>query len=228
MEICRSRPSFARSPVRAGRIVPTLSAVGLLGFGLAACGGSADAFEAGSPRRLGSIEDLTPKRPDFALGAAEIVEPGKTVEVLRLRALVTPNMRLLGGLTTWPRDGQDSAIDSGLGYPPSVVATHHPAFGTVVPAAETAYVLSGETEPRPVFVVMGFRLADGEVGLVHDMEVTYRVGDDVRRVRTSRAAIACMSPCRAANDYRSSLRAWDEQLRDKWGVVVLDSRNSGP
>lgn len=210
------RPS--RSDTRAGVLV---AAMGALIVGVAACGGGSD-FEAGDPGSIGSLEDLTAQQPDFTLLGIQINDPGEEVEVLRVRALASPNVQFLGARTTWPRNGKDSAILSGLGYPSPSMRVHHQAIGTVIPAAETAFVYDGETAPRGVFVTVGFRLASGKVGLVHAIEVTYRAGDHTRTERGRIAVIACPSPCSAKPKERT-LDEWESDVREELGLVVSDS-----
>ncbi|MGQ0843495.1 MAG: hypothetical protein ACT4QF_05125 [Sporichthyaceae bacterium] len=188
---------------------------------LTGCGGES-ALKAAATPPVGTIEDLTEQASDFTIGAITIRESGEDVEVLRVRALTSPNLEYLGAITTWPRDGETSAVGSSLGYPPSR-GVHHPAFGTVIPAAETAQILPGESIARPVVVAAGFRLASGTVGLLNVIEVTYRVGDDVKTERSSMAMLACFDPCKA-KPKDVDLKAWELQLRDELGVVVRDSK----
>lgn len=198
-----------------------MAAAGALTLVLAGCGGGSS-LKAGDPPSLGTIEDLTPKRPDFTIGAITIREPAHDVEVLRVRALTSPNVELLGAVTTWPRDGDTSAIGSGLGYPSDVIEVSHPAFGVVIPAAETAVTIRGESVPRPVFVAAGFRHS-GEVGLLHVIEVTYRVGKKVRTERSRLAVLSCFDPCKAKPE-GVGLREWELQVREELGLVIRDSR----
>jgi hypothetical protein len=190
---------------------------------LAACGRTDGGLKVGETGAIGALTDLTPKEPDFTINAVQIKAPGQDVEVLRVRAMASPNVQLLGTLTTWPRDALDSAALSALGYPSPSIKTYHPAIGTVVPAAETAYVLEGETAPRPVFVNLGFRLASGEVGVIHAMEVTYRAGGETTTQRSRTSVVACMRPCSAKPE--GTLSEWEEAERKELGVVTSDSRD---
>jgi hypothetical protein len=197
--------------------------MGALVMGLAACIGG-DGFKAGHPGAIGVLEPLPLKNPTFTVNAVTIEAPGKEVEVLRVRALATPNMQMLGTQTTWPRDARGSSILSAMGYPSPSVKTYHPAIGVVIPAAETAFVHQGESEPRSVFVNVGFRLASGDVGLVHAMEVTYRAGAKTKTERSHTATLACISPCKAEpEDVAPS--EWEQAVRKDLGVVTSDSRD---
>ncbi|MGQ0468217.1 MAG: hypothetical protein ACT4QG_23230 [Sporichthyaceae bacterium] len=176
----------------------------------------------GDTGSLGSIEDLTPKQRDVSLGAISIDEPGKEVEVLRVRALTSPNVEFLGAITTWPRDGRTSALGSALRFPAPDM-TFHPALGTVIPATETSYVIGGEPEPRSVFVGAGFRLGSGQVGGVYGIEVTYRVGTKTRTARSRTANILCMAPCNNRPE-GLGLREWEKQISEQLGTVTHDTK----
>lgn len=200
-----------------------LTAAFAIGAGLGACGGGDDDLKVGDTGSIGSIEDLTPKQRDVSLGAITIDEPGREVEVLRVRALTSPNVVFLGAITTWPRDGRTSALGSGLGFPVPTM-TFHSAIGTVVPASETSYVIPGESEPRSIFVGAGFRLNSGRVGAVHAIEVTYRVGNKTRIARSRTADLLCMAPCNNRPE-ELPLRGWEAQISKQLGVVTSDTKD---
>ncbi|MGQ0464782.1 MAG: hypothetical protein ACT4QG_05620 [Sporichthyaceae bacterium] len=138
-----------------------------------------------------------------------------------MRTLTTPNVLYLGAFTVWPRD-RDSSSDTDLGFPAQEAKVFHPAFGIVVPAAETAFRHPDETSPGPVSVQVGFRLQSGEYGAVNDVEVEYRVDDEVRRARSGAGAILCMAPCSEA-DARTQVIEWERELRARLGTYVSDT-----
>lgn len=61
---------------------------------------------------LGTIEDLTAKRPDFTIGAITIRDSGQDVEVLRVRALTSPNLQYLGATSSAWSPPQKAAVTS--------------------------------------------------------------------------------------------------------------------
>lgn len=214
----------ARAPRARWRAFRRCAVVGGMTLAIVGCGGE-KSLKAGEPPSLGTIEDLTAKRPDFTIGAITIRDSGQDVEVLRVRALTSPNLQYLGAFTTWPQDGKTSAVGSALGYPGDRGGmVTHPAFGVVIPAAEAAHTLPGEDGPRPVFVAAGFRLTSGEVGLLHVVEVTYRVGKTVRTERSRDAILSCFSPCKA-KPKGVRLEDWEHQVREELGLVERDSRD---
>lgn len=187
-----------------------------------ACGNSpTEALSPRDPRTVVQLEPLRPGQSEFTLSAGLIEAPGKSVEVLAVRVLATPNITYLGAVTVWPRN-RESSSETGIGFPHQGARTVHPAFGVVIPPAETGFVHPGERESRPVRVEGGYRLAGREVGAVNLAEVTYRADGEIRRVRSETAVIACLAPCRE-QDRHPDVFEWERELRDKLGVVASDN-----
>lgn len=202
-----------RSPRLAG-----LCALSLIGAAATSgCGGGGDAGDAAESTTTFQLTPLRAKDPTFTIGALDIVEPGKTVEILELRPIGTPNVAYLGAITVWPRD--ESGPEAALGFPSDDIPKHHPAIGTVVPAAETAFVRAGQERANTLWVGAGFRLISGTVGGVFDVEVVYRVDGKKRSERSNAAFLVCMAPCEG-NKYRN-VKEWAAVMRKDLGVEKI-------
>lgn len=167
------------------------------------------------------MEPFSSDNRDFTVNAALLSEPGKVLEIIRLRTLTTPNVKYLGAFTVWPRN-RDSISETGFGFPEDGAQVWHPAFGTPIPAAETGFQHPDEEIIRPVWVQAGFRLTSGAVGAVNDVEVTYRADDEERRVRSGNGAIVCVRPCDDADRYKDVL-LWERDVRPSLGIVEADT-----
>jgi hypothetical protein len=189
----------------------------------AACGGGDGELVASASVVTIEVETLPAEDPVFTTSVILITEPGKEIEVVRLRPLATPNIAYLGAITVWPRD-KDSVTDADLGFPGEGQRTYHPAIGTVIPAAETGFRFPGEERPRPVWVNAGYRLASGAAGGVFDVEVTYRVDGEERTVRSSRKFLVCTDPC-AGENYDDG-DDWAEVMREELGLKELPTDQS--
>lgn len=185
---------------------------------IGACGSAEgdDELQPRRPRATFGLESLTPKQTKFTVSTVHINAPGQEVEILGLRPVMTPNLTYLGAVTVWPR-ARDSYSDGGPGFPSSAIKDFHPAIGTVIPASETAFKGPDEETPNPVYVNAGFSLASGTVGAVNDVEVTYRVGKEVKRERSGVAVVACMRPCEEREQYED-VRAWQIAVLEQFGM----------
>lgn len=145
------------------------------------------------------IGSLATGSTDFQVGEMYIEEKGSDIEILAVEALTSPNVQQLGAIAVWPRDlgASEPNPGSGRGFPDPRVKRHHPAFGTVIPAAEVDFTTPGDDEPRAIVVAAGFRLVSGEVGAVNGLLVRYRVGGDTKKRYFPYAAFACVAnhPC---------------------------------
>jgi len=173
-----------------------LVALGASAWSLGHRGGSSDDLTPRHPSTVFGTDDLTPTNSTFSVVTAYIRAPGKTVEILRVQPVTTPNVTYLGAITVWPRDFKDSGTDGGMGFPTESQHTTHPALGVVVPASETTYTEPGNTDPTPLTVNAGFRLSSGDAGAVNGVKVTYRVGKKVKSERSRWAVVVCMKPCK--------------------------------
>ncbi|MGQ0845274.1 MAG: hypothetical protein ACT4QF_14195 [Sporichthyaceae bacterium] len=191
-----------------------------LALAASGCGGGDQEFAPSESTAAFQLKPLSPEKPDFTIGAVDILEPGKQIEIVELRPIGTPNVAYLGAITVWPRD-KDSSTEAALGFPGKGVDRYHQAIGTVVPAAETAFKDPGQESPHPLWVGAGFRLLSGTVGGVFDVEVSYRV-DGVERTRRAGATfLVCTSPCEG-NKYKD-VNAWAEVVRKDLGVKEIET-----
>lgn len=204
-------------PCGSSRVAAAATACLLVAATATACGGGKSPLSgAGATFEL---EPLSPKKPDFTASTILINEPGKKVEILKLRPTTTPNVEFIDAVTIWPRD-KDSITDGGPGFPTDGMSTYHRAFGTVIPAAETAFRHPGEETSRPIWVNAGFRLISGEVGAVFDVDVTYRVDGKERRERSGTVFLVCTTPCEDGK--YGDLDEWEEAMR-KLGTKETES-----
>lgn len=162
---------------------------------------------------------MEPGKAEFFMGSIYLDHPGKSVEVLEVESLRSPNVEYLGAFTIWPRDFPTNRQTVGRGYPPARLKDRHPAFGTVVPADETAFVPKGfeHRGAPPVVVNVGFRLASGDVGVVNGIRVTYKVDGKKTHKDFRYFAVACVkpNPCTAP---QGSIESYADIARDMFGL----------
>jgi hypothetical protein len=165
------------------------------------------------------LAPFKPGKPtEFSLVALSVNVAGKTVEILEVRPVATPNVEYIGAIAVWPDEAKGNTSDGGPGFPPATVTKHHPALGVVVPASATGYLYPGESAPRDLVVNAGFRLTSAESGAVNSIEVVYRVDGEVRRERSRTGVVACVDPCTDADTYAGSLVEWQRALFARHGV----------
>lgn len=194
----------------------------LLAAAAGGCGGYSD-FTPSQSTAAFQLKPLSPSKPDFTIGALDILEPGRKIEITGLRPIGTPNVAYLGAITVWPRDA-DSSTEAALGFPGEGVRTFHQAVGTVIPAAETGFKRAGEAAPHPVWVGAGFRLLSGTVGGVFDVEVTYRVDGEERSQRAGATFLVCTDPCEG-NSYKN-VDEWAGVMRKDLGLREIKTGKS--
>lgn len=189
---------------------------------MSGCGGGSDA-EAGElrPVRPDTMFKLTPfeqgKPTEFSLVALSVNVSGKTVEILEVRPVATPNVEYIGAVAVWPNEAKGNTSDGGPGFPPAAVKKHHPALGVVIPASATGYLYPGEAKARDLVVNAGFKLTSTETGAVNSVEVVYRVDGEVRRQRSRVGVVACVKPCADQEKY-SSASEWQRDLFARKGI----------
>jgi hypothetical protein len=165
------------------------------------------------------LHPLSPADTSFTLGAMDIKEYGKTVQVLSVKALMSANVEYLGAYTVWARDKATSQLDVGPGYPSPYQPQRHP-LTEVVPAAEMSVKASGQDPvPLPLNVVLGFRVRSGDLGAVNGVRVTYRANGKLHHQYFPYSVIACVepNPCHAPNDGDS--QDWWDQVFYQLGLA---------
>lgn len=201
---------------------PLCAAVVLLTTAASGCGSPSELSPSQSTAAF-QLKPLSPAKPDFTIGAVDILEPGGNIEIIGLRPIGTPNVAYLGPITVWPRD-EDSSTEAALGFPGEGIRKYHQAIGTVIPAVETAFKTSGEASPHPVWVGAGFRLLSGTVGGVFDVEVTYRVDGEERSQRAGATFLVCKAPCEG--DSYKDVNEWASAMRKDLGLREIKTRKS--
>lgn len=137
---------------------------------------------------------FSPTEPTFSVGL-DIVDKGKDIEILEVKARTSPNVEYLGANAIWPRGidvkhGQPAGIESGW---PAGPHSRQP-IEKVVPAAELEFEPKGFDGPGDLFVQVGFRLASGDLGGVNGLKLRYKVGGKTKSEYFSWGVIVCMKP----------------------------------
>jgi hypothetical protein len=157
------------------------------------------------------LHPLDPSATSFTLGSIYITEPGKDPQVVSVRPICSDNLDYLGGFVVWPSDQHDSRLGVGPGFPSPSQPHRHP-LDQLIPAAETSY--SGADsggKPWPLTVSVGFKFGSGDRALVDAVQVTYRVGGEIRHMLVKHAVIACVAPRNCAQpDNESDKQYWAE------------------
>ncbi len=165
------------------------------------------------------LAGFEPTKPtEFSLVALSMNAAGKTVEILEVRPVATPNVEYIGSIAVWPNEAKGNTSDGGPGFPPATVKKHHPALGVVIPPSATGHLYPGEAKPRDLVVNAGFRLTSVESGAVNSIEVVYRVDNEVRRERSRTGVVACVKPCADEEKYKSDLIEWQRGLFARYGI----------
>lgn len=185
--------------------VATAAVLGGVGVAVALKGGGEAELRPAAPDTYYAGVPITESTSEFTIGNLTIREPGRTVTVLSVTPLMSANVEYLGSFTTWPRDYAKQALSVGPGFPPKQMRVRH-ELQESVPAAETAFVRTGNTDgvPPPLAVAAGFRLRSGDVGAVNGIKVVLKVdGKTVTRIFRE-AAIVCLPRCEDRPDWERS------------------------
>lgn len=172
-----------------------VGAVALAGSAIAATtwrGRDGEDLPRKSPEVSYKLFDMEPTDADFSMGDFWIEEPGQRIEIVSVKALISPNVEYLGAYVVWPRDVPKGRLSFGPGFPyPDQKVRHR--LDEVIPASETAYTTPGEAEPEYPTVTLGFRVLSG-MGGVNGIHVTYKANGKTKRKYLSVSAIACVKP----------------------------------
>lgn len=119
----------------------------------------------------------------------------------------------------WPRDQTDEPYGGGPGYPAPEQGPHHPAFGVVIPAAETAFVPPGFDKTPPLMVTAGFRITSGDVGAVNGVRVTYRADGQTKEQVFRQAIVGCVKPNPCENPKGEDPSGFADGVLRQFGLV---------
>jgi len=144
------------------------------------------------PEVIYGLEPMTAGATDFSMGDFAISAPGKDVQILSIKPLMSPNVDYLGAYVVWPRDAFGNAVAGGPGFPFPDQTRRHP-IDEVIPAAETAYVPPGQSAAAPLTVTVGFRIRSG-IGAVNGVTITYQVVGKTHRQNFAQAVVGCVKP----------------------------------
>lgn len=155
---------------------------------------------------------LVDKTGAFHMTPVRIDHPGKTITVLEVEALTSPNVEYLGAVVIWPGDLVHGNVGVSPSFPPRKVRGHH-ALGETASAVDTMVVPPKFGEPGAVSVVAGFRFRGDEVGAVNGFRVVYKVGGKKIIELVDHAAIVCPESCKKLPGWRDSDFAEDTLAR---------------
>lgn len=187
--------STARSSRKRKAIVAG-TAVAVLATGVSAAawarGGSAE-LPLERPSATFGLTKMEPGKTAFSLGSVRILEPGKEVRIVSVKAAHSDNIEYLGAIAVWPRDHQGTLFTGGPGFPNLTHQKKHHPVDEVIPASETAYVPPRAPGPMPVGVTLGFRLLSG-AGAVNGVTIVYKADGKTKREHFRHAVVGCVKP----------------------------------
>lgn len=207
--VARRRRRWTVAAVAAALVASTVV------VGLALHGG--DEFPRRDPEFTTVLPAFSPNNANFSVGL-DLVEKGKDIQILEVKAFTSPNVEYLGANAIWPRDLDPENGQPGVGEADWPAGTHgrHPLH-VVVPAAELEFEPKGFGAPGDLFVQAGFRLASGDLGGLNGLKLRYKVGGKTKTEYYSYGVVVCMKPnrCggvtlakRTAEDYTFYERAY--------------------
>lgn len=213
----------ARSVMARGRwlvgVAVATAAVAATVAGSLLLGGDED-FPREDPSFSSVLPPMPPGATEFSI-SVPIEDKGKDIEILEVDARTSANVKYLGAYGIWPRDldpeqGQPSIL---VGYPTGT-RSQHPAFGTVVPAAELEFEPDGFGEPGDLFVQAGFQLTSGEVGGVNGLRIRYKLGNETKTSFFRWGAIVCVKPHRCGGVTDGADQPGDSDFRERTYVQL--------
>lgn len=205
------RPDRWRLWIAAGLAVAVVA--GGATAAMALRGGGDDELPRQTPEATFRLENMKPGKTEFSLGAPNIVEAGKELRIISVKAAYSPNVEYLGAFAVWPRDHGGITFAGGPGFPAPSQKAHHP-IDAVIPAAETAFIPAGQKGPQPVTVTLGFRLLSG-AGAVNGVTIVYKVDGATKREHFRYAVTGCVKP--EPCDYDD--RDFNTNLLRRYGLV---------
>ncbi|MGQ0625954.1 MAG: hypothetical protein ACT4PP_15070 [Sporichthyaceae bacterium] len=162
--------------------------------------------------------DLAKVPGNFLMGELTLQEPNRVVEILAVESVRSPNVVPLGALTVWPRDHRRNGAYVDIGYPDQGVGKLR-ELGQIVPAEQMSFVPKGYTEPIGLTIMAGFRLTDGDVGVVNGIRVKYLADGQVKYQTFKYRALVCVQPRTCVPPKGTPSSTWENGILAQFGLL---------
>jgi hypothetical protein len=216
----------ATVPRRARRrsILAALVAVVALGSvgGALALRGHGDQLRPSNPKTTYGLLLEPQDKSSVTLASIYLRHPGKTIEIISVTPLTSPNIQTLGTFTVWPQDYPTNRLLVGPGFPAPELKARHPAIGAKIPASETGRIPSDGGEPFPVTVGLGFRLGSGDLGVINGVQVVYKIDGKTTSELFREAVIVCAPPNRCAPAKGQTQDQFEDAALAQFGLLPKD------